>query len=108
LNEAFAKFGLDLTLSIVPVAPGREHRAISVMSSGSLIGADLNCPPGQRTTCPLTLELSGKEVRQGPTRITSAGRPVPARCTGFSAPQRTTTSWPLVNTCPAGMNMRSG
>lgn len=67
-HEAFAKFGLDVTLSIVPVAPGRERKLVVGGSDSGTIATVLNCPPGQGT-CPLTVELSGKDMRQERVRI---------------------------------------
>ena len=69
-HQAFAKFGLDVTLSIVPVAPGRERRIVG--GGGDAIGTIstvLKCPPGLGTACPLTVELSGPEIRRGSTTI---------------------------------------
>jgi hypothetical protein len=70
-NEAFAKFGLDVTLSIVPVSSGHERKIIggSTTGTGTGTGTVLNCPSGQGTTCPLTVELSGTAVRRGATKI---------------------------------------
>src|SRR3569833_519177 len=62
-HQAFAKFGLDVTLSIVPVAPCRERRIVG--GGGDAIGTIstvLKCPPGLGTACPLTVELSGPEI----------------------------------------------
>ncbi|WP_248958480.1 hypothetical protein [Sphaerisporangium perillae] len=69
-HEAFAKFGLDMTLSIVPVSPGYERKIIGGISDGTgTIGTVLDCPPGQGTACPLTVTLSGITGRQGATKI---------------------------------------
>ncbi|GLZ12228.1 hypothetical protein Acsp04_24630 [Actinomadura sp. NBRC 104425] len=78
-REAFARLGLDVTLSIVPVSPGRERKIIR-LGGASRTGADgtpgsiqiatvLDCPPGRGTACPLTVELSGEAVRWQATEI---------------------------------------
>ncbi|MGH3381983.1 MAG: hypothetical protein ACRDP6_45375 [Actinoallomurus sp.] len=69
-HEAFAKFGLDVTLSIVPVAPGREHKVVRVGTDGGRVGMTLARTPGPDGAYPLTVELSGKELGTGPSRIT--------------------------------------
>jgi hypothetical protein len=73
-HAAFAKFGLDMTLSIVPVSPGYERKIIGGITTRgghgtSTIGTVLDCPSGQGTACPLTVTLSGITGRQGATQI---------------------------------------
>lgn len=71
-HDAFAKFGLDVTLVIVPVSPGRERTIIGGASTGegeATIATTLDCPPHQSTPCPLAVQISGKAVRQGSTKI---------------------------------------
>jgi hypothetical protein len=78
-REAFARLGLDVTLSIVPVSPGREREIIRVGGAartpadgapgGVQIATVLDCPPGRGTACPLTVELSGEAVRRQATEI---------------------------------------
>jgi hypothetical protein len=69
-REAFARFGLDVRLSIVPVSPGEERRLIRIGSlhaptgdepAGGVTGTsetDLKCPPDQGA-CPLRVRLGG-------------------------------------------------
>ncbi|HEU5031266.1 MAG TPA: hypothetical protein VFV01_40570 [Spirillospora sp.] len=69
-REAFAKFGLDVRLSIVPVSPDEERRLIRVgplhapagdAPAGGVTGTsdtDLKCPP-DRGACPLRVTLGG-------------------------------------------------
>ncbi|KAB2383630.1 hypothetical protein [Actinomadura montaniterrae] len=69
-REAFARFGLDVRLRIVPVSPGEERRIIRVGSlhapsgdlpPGGVTGTsdtDLKCPADQGT-CPLRVKLGG-------------------------------------------------
>ncbi|MFB4300831.1 hypothetical protein [Actinomadura sp. NTSP31] len=69
-REAFAKFGLDVRLSIVPVSPGEERRLIRIgplhasdgdLPPGGVTGTsdtDLACPP-DRGACPLRVRLGG-------------------------------------------------
>ncbi|GAA4074293.1 hypothetical protein [Actinomadura miaoliensis] len=78
-REAFARLGLDVTLSILPVSPGRERKIIRVgggphtptdgVTGGVRIATVLDCPPGRGTACPLTVELSGEAVRRQATEI---------------------------------------
>ncbi|QKG21932.1 hypothetical protein [Actinomadura verrucosospora] len=69
-REAFARFGLDVRLRIVPVSPGEERRVVRVgplhPSSGDLppggvtgtSDTDLKCPADQGA-CPLRVRLGG-------------------------------------------------
>ncbi|MDL4819733.1 hypothetical protein [Actinomadura opuntiae] len=73
-REAFAKFGLDVRLSIVPVSPAGERRIIRIGSlhapsgdepPGGVTGTsdtDLKCPPDQGA-CPLRVRLGGAMFR---------------------------------------------
>jgi hypothetical protein len=72
-REAFAKFGLDVRLSIVPVSPAGERRIIRIGSlhpssntpAGGVTGTsdtDLKCPP-DRGACPLRVKLGGTMFR---------------------------------------------
>lgn len=73
-REAFARFGLDVRLRIVPVSPGEERRIIRVGSlhapsgdlpPGGVTGTsdtDLKCPADQGT-CPLRVKLGGAMFR---------------------------------------------
>ncbi|MGI5326487.1 hypothetical protein [Actinomadura nitritigenes] len=69
-REAFARFGLDVRLRIVPVSPGEERRVIRVgplhaasgdLPAGGVTGTsdtDLKCPADQGA-CPLRVKLGG-------------------------------------------------
>lgn len=74
-SEAFAKFGLDVRLSIVPVKPGNEREVIRIGSlhapkdgtpphgRTATFSAVLKCPPGQ-DACPLKVRLGGDAFPQ--------------------------------------------
>jgi hypothetical protein len=71
-HDAFAKFGLDVTLSIVPVSPGSERKIVGGGGddgSTHTIGTVLSCPPGRGTACPLTVEISGMTPHKGSERL---------------------------------------
>jgi hypothetical protein len=88
-NEAFRKFGLDVSLLIVPVSPGRERKIVGGSADGegtSTIATVLNCPPGHAVACPLTVELSGKAVRQGPIKIVIGRTARPGEAYQFQHP----------------------
>lgn len=73
-REAFARFGLDVRLRIVPVSPGEERRVIRIGSLHPARGdepangvtgtsdTDLKCPP-DRGACPLRVRLGGAMFR---------------------------------------------
>ena len=72
-RQAFAEFGLDVTLSIVPVSPGHERQILGGRDDGpngtSRVITVLDCPRAQATACPLTVELSGAVTRGGSSTI---------------------------------------
>ncbi|GAA4620521.1 hypothetical protein GCM10023196_004840 [Actinoallomurus vinaceus] len=68
-HEAFAKLGLNVTLSIVPVSSRSDRQIIGFQSTADQIGTVLDCPSGKRTACPLTVELRGAGAHDGETKI---------------------------------------
>ncbi|GAA2105795.1 hypothetical protein [Actinomadura alba] len=87
-SEAFAKFGLDVRLRIVPVAPGGEREIVQIgplhapkggMPPGGVSGtssAVLKCPPGQ-IACPLKVRLGGEMFRLGGADIVIGRKAAP-------------------------------
>jgi hypothetical protein len=86
-HQAFTKFGLDVTLSIVPVSPGRERKIVGGGGDWvGTIGTVLDCPPRQGTACPLTVELSGAAVSRGSTKIMIGRTARPGEAYQFQRP----------------------
>lgn len=87
-SDAFAKFGLDVRLRIVPVTPGDEREIVQIgslhapkggMPPGGLSGtsgAVLKCPPGQ-VACPLKVRLGGEMFRSEGADIVIGRRAAP-------------------------------
>ncbi|MEV5829202.1 hypothetical protein AB0L25_26945 [Spirillospora sp. NPDC052242] len=88
-SEAFARFGLDVRLRVVPVSPRRERDFVQVQTlrpasdgglpPGGLTGshsAELECSPGQ-DVCSLRVGLGGEGFRRlgADIRIGRAARP---------------------------------
>jgi hypothetical protein len=97
-QEAFAKVGLRVKLSIVPVSPAHERDVISVGSlpapPGKHFPADsgkgsfttvLKCPPGQ-DACPLKVRLSGPLFRTSGGEIVIGRKARPGEVYGDARP----------------------
>ncbi|MDL4770680.1 hypothetical protein [Actinomadura xylanilytica] len=96
--EAFAKLGLNVRLSIVPVSPRSERRVLSF--GGTAEGDDRQMPTGGRTrevdvtpftcppagACPLTLRLSGDV--HSPMEVTLGRRARPGEVYADDPPQQ--------------------
>ncbi|GAB3960250.1 hypothetical protein GCM10029978_009070 [Actinoallomurus acanthiterrae] len=68
-HEAFAKLGLNVALSIVPVSSRHVREIIGFQTTANQIGTMLDCPHRKGTACPLTVELRGKATREDKTMI---------------------------------------